>query len=155
MALVRPEAAAIYVEIEIIVQKERRSTNLRRSRPADRLFSISFEADRCNPEHEALRRTRTRRGSTLGKVIPAGNQRWGQWSRVLPEVVSYLRTPHGSKDKGLGFGLSVNVSIVEAHGSRMWLSAQRLPEGAESSSDRLRASSASTSPRASGYSLAH
>ena len=73
---------------------------------------------------------------------------------MVSEVVSHLFEPRTAR-KRLGFGRSVSVSIVEAHGGRMWLSAQRLPEGAGSSSHRLRMSSASTSPRSSGYSLSH
>jgi two-component system sensor kinase FixL len=75
---------------------------------------------------EAMHRSKRRRidirsiadaGSDLVTVIVADSG-----PGLAPEMLKTLFQPfHSSKDKGMGLGLSISRSIIEAHGGRIWV----------------------------------
>jgi two-component system, LuxR family, sensor kinase FixL len=85
------------------------------------LVRNSIEAMARSQTRELLVRTSTEKGSALIVISDTG-------AGLPDEVASQLFQPFvTTKEKGMGLGLSISKSIVEAHSGRIWAAAR--PEG--------------------------
>jgi len=131
LMLLRPELAMTSVRIETSVEADLPMLRGDRGQLEQIILNLvrnSMEAIASNRQQNGCVTVAARRSKIRSNLeISVHNNGPG----VDPEIVAHIFEPLvSSKEKGLGLGLPICASIVEAHGGRLWLERSK-PDGTE------------------------
>jgi two-component system, LuxR family, sensor kinase FixL len=129
--LLRPELAMTSVRIETLIEAGLPTLRGDRGQLEQIILNLvrnAMEAIASNGEQNGCVTVAARRSKIRSNLeISVHNDGPG----MDPEIIAHIFEPLvSSKEKGLGLGLPICASIVEAHGGRLWLERSE-PEGTE------------------------
>ena len=131
MMLLRPEVAMTSVRIETFIEAGLPTLRGDRGQLEQIILNLvrnAMEAIASNRQQNGCVTVAARRSKIPSNLeISVHNNGPG----MDPEIIAHIFEPLvSSKEKGLGLGLPICASIVEAHGGRLWLERSK-PDGTE------------------------